>query len=89
MYMSIADSRFCFTVFWSEAPSSHLGDPSASSAGARSLSRGDRVSEANERHFAGCLPFFRVGQGGVLEKQEAAAEEACDPCKFAGINKLA
>ena len=23
-----------------------------------------------------CLPFFRVGQGGVLEKQEAAAEEA-------------
>ena len=28
------------------------------------------------RHFAGCLPFFRVGQGGVLEKQEVAAEEA-------------
>ena len=28
------------------------------------------------RRFAGCLPFFRVGQGGVLEKQEAAAEEA-------------
>ena len=27
------------------------------------------------RRFAGCLPF-RVGQGGVLEKQEAAAEEA-------------
>ena len=26
--------------------------------------------------FAGCLPFFRVGQGGVLEKQEAATEEA-------------
>ena len=26
--------------------------------------------------FAGRLPFFRVGQGGVLEKQEAAAEEA-------------
>ena len=26
---------------------------------------------------AGCLPFFFwVGQGGVLEKQEAAAEEA-------------
>ena len=24
---------------------------------------------------AGCLPFFRVGQGGVLEKQEASAEE--------------
>ena len=30
------------------------------------------MSEAN----AGCLLFFRVGQGGVLEKQEAAAEEA-------------
>ena len=29
----------------------------------------------SDRHFAGCLPFFRVGQGGVLEKQEAAAEE--------------
>ena len=28
------------------------------------------------RRFAGCLPFFRVGQGGVLKKQEAAAEEA-------------
>ena len=28
------------------------------------------------RCFAGCLPFFRVGQGGVLEKQEASAEEA-------------
>ena len=28
------------------------------------------------RRFAGCLPLFRVGQGGVLEKQEAAAEEA-------------
>ena len=28
------------------------------------------------RRFAGCLPFFRVGQGGVLEKQEASAEEA-------------
>ena len=28
------------------------------------------------RCFAGCLPFFRVRQGGVLEKQEAAAEEA-------------
>ena len=28
------------------------------------------------RCFAGCLPFFRVGQGGILEKQEAAAEEA-------------
>ena len=28
------------------------------------------------RRFDGCLPFFRVGQGSVLEKQEAAAEEA-------------
>ena len=28
------------------------------------------------RRLAGCLPFFRVGQGGVLEKQEASAEEA-------------
>ena len=28
------------------------------------------------RRLAGCLPFFRVGQGGFLEKQEAAAEEA-------------
>ena len=28
------------------------------------------------RHFAGCLLFFIVRQGGVLEKQEAAAEEA-------------
>ena len=28
------------------------------------------------RHFPGCLPFFRVGQGGVLEKQEMSAEEA-------------
>ena len=28
------------------------------------------------RHFAGCLPFFRVGQGGIVKKQEAAAEEA-------------
>ena len=28
------------------------------------------------RCFAGCLLFFRVGQGGVLEKQEAVAEEA-------------
>ena len=28
------------------------------------------------RRFAGCLPFFRVGQGGVLEKQEASAEES-------------
>ena len=28
------------------------------------------------RRFAGCLLLFRVGQGGVLEKQEAAAEEA-------------
>ena len=28
------------------------------------------------RRFAGCLPFFKVGQGGVLEKQEASAEEA-------------
>ena len=28
------------------------------------------------RRFAGCLLFFRVGQGGVLEKQEAAAKEA-------------
>ena len=27
------------------------------------------------RCFAGYLPFFRVGQGGVLEKQEASAEE--------------
>ena len=26
--------------------------------------------------WLGCLPFFRVRQGGVLEKQEAAAEEA-------------
>ena len=25
------------------------------------------------RRFTGCLPFFRVGQGGVLEKQEASA----------------
>ena len=24
------------------------------------------------RRFAGCLPFFMVGQGGVSEKQEAA-----------------
>ena len=30
------------------------------------------------RRFAGCLPFFRVGQGGVLEKKEVAVEEA-DP----------
>ena len=28
------------------------------------------------RRFAGCLPFFRVGQGGILEKEEASAEEA-------------
>ena len=28
------------------------------------------------RCFTGCLLFFRVGQGGVLEKQEVAAEEA-------------
>ena len=28
------------------------------------------------RRFAGCLLFFRVGQGGVLEKQEVAVEEA-------------
>ena len=28
------------------------------------------------KRFAGCLRFFRVGQGGVLEKQEASAEEA-------------
>ena len=52
------------------------------------LQPGHRVSEANERAFviiyfvtiSSChtfrhyLPFFRVGQGGVLEKQEAAAE---------------
>ena len=30
----------------------------------------------SDRHFAGCLPFLRVGQGGVLEKQEATTEEA-------------
>ena len=34
------------------------------------------------RSFAGCLPFFRVGQGGVLEKQEASAEEAVTPLKL-------
>ena len=34
------------------------------------------------RHFAGCLPFFRVGQGGVLEKQEAAAEEAVSEARW-------
>ena len=34
------------------------------------------------RRFAGCLPFFRVGQGGVLEKQEAPAEKADSPHKF-------
>ena len=28
------------------------------------------------RRFTGRLPFFRVRQGGVLEKQEAVAEEA-------------
>ena len=28
------------------------------------------------RRFAGSLPFFRVGQGGVLEKHEASAEGA-------------
>ena len=28
------------------------------------------------RRFAGCLPIFRIEQGGVLEKQEASAEEA-------------
>ena len=28
------------------------------------------------RRFAGCLPLFRVRQGGALEKQEAPAEEA-------------
>ena len=28
------------------------------------------------RRFASCLPLFRVGQGGVLEKQEASAEES-------------
>ena len=39
----------------------------------RSLVEPDRVSKAL---WLGCLPFFRVGQGGVLEKQEAAAEEA-------------
>ena len=34
------------------------------------------------RRFAGCLPFFRIGQGGVLEKQEASAEEAAFSLKF-------
>ena len=34
------------------------------------------------RRFAGCLPFFRVGQGGVLEKQEAAAEEAASTVTY-------
>ena len=34
------------------------------------------------RSFAGCLPFFRVGQGGVSEKQEASAEEADDECEL-------
>ena len=33
------------------------------------------------RRFAGCLPFFRVGQGGVLETQEASVEEAAK-CPF-------
>ena len=27
------------------------------------------------RRFAGCLPFFRVRQDGVLEKQEVFAKE--------------
>ena len=34
------------------------------------------------RRFAGCLSFFMVGQGGVLEKQEAAAEEAGEDVIF-------
>ena len=28
------------------------------------------------RRFTGCLLFFRVGQGGILENQEATVEEA-------------
>ena len=28
----------------------------------------------SSRRFPGCLSFFRVGQGGVLEKQEASAD---------------
>ena len=51
----------------------------------RSLVEPRRPSERSERaRFAGCLPFFRVGQGGVLEKQEASAEEA----GFAPCNAL-
>ena len=38
------------------------------------------------RRFAGCLPFFRVRQGGVLEKQEVAAEEVC---RSSGSDKVA
>ena len=42
------------------------------------------------RRFAGYLPFFRVGHGSVLEKQEASAEEAgyrrsCDTINFARL----
>ena len=40
------------------------------------------------RRFAGCLPFFGVGQGGVLEKQEAAAEEAELQPYFSSIKSL-
>ena len=47
------------------------------------------------RGFAGCLPFFRVGQGGVLEKQEAVDKDAVtsrvliiDDCKTRSRSRL-
>ena len=39
------------------------------------------------RRFAGCLPFFRVGQGGVLEKQEASARRQSVDGKAVEIEK--
>ena len=44
------------------------------------------------RCFTGCLPFFKVGQGGILEKQEATAEEAeqpiCELIPLSNINNM-
>ena len=48
----------------------------------RSLVEPGPIERSERARFAGCLPFFRVGQGGVLEKQEAAAEEAAQNMIF-------
>ena len=53
----------------------------------RSLVEPGPTERSERARFAGCLPFFRVGQGGVLEKQEAAAEEAAPLIPVCVYNK--